>query len=458
MIEKKRARRRALDGLQVRNPNAAGIDIGSRQHWVAVPEGSCDEPVRSFDSFTAGLHELAEWLAECGVDTVAMESTGVYWIPLYEILEERGFEVLLVNAAHVRNVPGRKTDVRDCQWLQQLHSYGLLRASFRPDAEIVELRSYLRHRDMLVASAGRHILHMQKALTLMNVQIHHVLADITGVTGMRILRSLVAGEYDPISLAEHRDPRCRSSKERITAALHGNYKTEHIFALKQALNLYDSYKQNLVECDARIEQKLSALAELAQVPNDPLPRAKTRRKPCGNEPTFSVRGPLHRLFGGVDLTQIPGIAAQTALSLTSEIGTTVERWPTAKHFTSWMNLAPGSNITGGKSLSGKRPHANNRAGQLLRQSASSVGRTNTALGAFYRRLAGRQGKGKAVVATARKLAVVIYNLIKHGGQFLDMGLKKYEALQEQRTLRSLRKRAKQLGFQLLPMPTVDGVT
>jgi hypothetical protein len=311
---------------------------------------------------------------------------------------------------------------------------------------------------MLVASAGRHVRHMQKALTQMNVQVHHVLADITGVTGMRILRSLVHGEYDPATLAEHRDPRCRASKARITAALHGNYKAEHIFALKQALNLYDSYKENLAECDARIEQKLSALAQSAETPGEPLPRAKTRRKPCGNEPTFSIRPPLHRLFGGVDLTQIPGVAAQTALALTSEIGTTVERWPTAKHFTSWMNLAPGSNITGGKSLSGKRPHAKNRAGQLLRQSASSVGRTNTALGAFYRRLAARQGKGKAVVATARKLAVVIYNLIKHGGQFLDMGLKKYEALQEQRTLRSLRKRAKQLGFQLLPMPTGDAVT
>jgi transposase len=393
MVDKKSREQGTPDGLQVRNPRAAGIDIGSRQHWVAVPGGSGEQLVRSFESFTADLSRLADWLRECGVNTVAMESTGVYWIPLFDVLEERGFEVLLVNAAHIRNVPGRKTDVRDCQWIQQLHSYGLLRGSFRPTADILELRAYMRHRDTLVESAARHVLHMQKALMQMNIQIHHVLADITGVTGMRILRALVGGQYDPQALAEHRDPRCRASREKIAAALRGTYKTEHLFALKQALSLYDNYQQNLQECDHRIEAKLSELAAASASIAEPPPPRK-RRKPCGHEPAFEIRSPLYRVLNGVDLTQVPGIGHHTALNILGEIGTDITRWPTADHFASWLNLSPGSKITGGKSLTGRRPPSKSRTGQLLRQAATSVGRTATALGAFYRRLGARAGKAR----------------------------------------------------------------
>jgi transposase len=437
--------------LQVHRPDAAGVDIGSRQHWVAVPEDRDAKPVQPFETVTSDLHRLADWLATCGVTTVAMESTGVYWLPLYEILEQRGFEVLLVNASHVKNVPGRKSDVRDCQWIQQLHSYGLLRGSFRPTSEIAELRTYMRQRQTLVESAARELQHMQRSLMLMNIQLHHVVSDISGKTGMLIVRALASGNYDPKELAVYRDPRCRASEARIVEALQGNYQPEHVFVLKQALDLYDAYQTRIAECDARIEQTLASVAaRCPKPPSPPLP-AKKRGIPHGNQPTFEIRDPLHRITAGADLTQIPGIANLTALNLLSEVGPDMTRWPTEKHFVAWLNLAPGTNITGGKVLTARRPAVNNRAGILLRQAAVSLGKTSTALGAFYRRLAARRGKGKALVATARKLACLVYRLLRHGGQYLEQGVAAYEEHYRMRKIAALRRQAKSLGLHLVEL-------
>jgi transposase len=437
--------------MPIIHPAAAGVDIGSRSHWVAVPADRDDQPVREFASFTGDLHRLADWLTSCGVKTVAMESTGVYWIPLFDILEERGLEVLLVNAAHLHNVPGRKSDVLDCQWIQRLHSFGLLRGSFRPPEQILELRVYMRQRERLVQDAARHVQHMQKALLEMNLQIHHVLNDLTGVTGMRIVRAIMSGERDGNKLAELRDPRCKQPKKRIAAALQGSYRHEHLFVLEQVLAAYDTHQELLKQCDARIANKLAELSSRSEVPAAPCP-LRRYGTPKGNQPTFEIQSLLHRICGNVDLTQIHGLAPTTALNLVAEIGTDVSRWPSEKHFTSWLNLAPGTKITGGKRLTGRRGPSKNRAGLALRQAAVSAGRTDTALGGFYRRIAARRGAGKAVVATARKLGALVYRALKHGQAYVDIGLAAYEQQQNDRIFRHLQKRATALGYQLLPVP------
>lgn len=427
--------------------HAAGIDVGSREHWVAVPEGRDESCVRKFSSFTHDLHRLVDWLTACGIQTVAMESTGVYWIPLYEILEERGFEVLLVNARHVRNVPGRKTDVLDCQWLQQLHSFGLLRGSFRPEAEIAALRSYLRQRDTLVQTASAWVQRMQKALGLMNVQLHHVISDLTGLTGLRIVRDIVAGQTDPEQLAEHRDPRVRASKQEIADSLRGHYRDEHLFELRQALEAYDFSQHQLAACDREIEARLRALEARCERPEAPLPASAAPKRFHG--PSFEIRSPLFVLCGGVDLTQLPGIGAYGALKLISEVGLDMTRWPTEKHFTSWLTLAPSPKISGGKLLaSGTQPSANRAAG-LFRIAAMSLGRTDHALGAFYRRLALRIGKAKAITATARKLAVLFYRILRDQRPYREQTAAEYEARHRSKILRGLRKRAESLGFQLV---------
>jgi transposase len=383
------------------NRRAAGIDIGSTFHVVAVPQELDAQPVRSFRSFTADLNALADWLVRLEITTVAMESTGVYWIPAFEILEARGLEVVLVNARDAKNVPGRKTDINDAQWIQQLHSYGLLRASFRPGAQIVALRAYLRHRERLLEYAASHVQHMQKALMQMNLQLHHVVADVTGVTGMKILREIVAGETDPDALAAFRDVRCKASVETIRDALTGHYRPEHVFALRQALELYDFYQAKLSDCDVEIERALQALPKGPDAATPP--RARQRGK---NEPRFEIRSVLNTLLG-VDLTEIHGLGPYSVLRIFAECGSDMTRWPTAKHFTSWLTLAPGNKISGGKVLSAKTRRSANRATVLLRLAAVSVSRTATALGAFFRRLAARVGKAKAVTATARKIATVL---------------------------------------------------
>jgi transposase len=440
------------------NPNAAGIDCGSAEHFVAVPPDRDPTPVRSFQTFTGDLYRLADWLAACHVTSVAMEATGVYWIPLYEILEARGFQVLLVNARHVKNVPGRKSDVTDCEWLRDLHSVGLLRGSFRPTDAIVALRAYLRHRETLVQSAGTHVQRMQKALIQMNLQLPLVVSDITGVTGLRILRDIVAGQRDPQVLAQHRNYRCHASVAEIVGALTGNYRPEHLFALQQHLELFDIYQQQIAACDAAIEAHLHALTAHAVVPTTPLPSPRPRQKPRDNEPRFELRAPLHQLTG-VDLSQIDAIGPYTALRLMSEIGTDMSRWPSEKHFTSWLTLAPKNKVSGGRLLSSQTRPSANRAAAILRLAAMSLGRTQTALGAFYRRLAFRVGKAKAITATARKLAVLVYRCLKDGLVYSDPGAAAYDTQHRTHVLRRLRQRAANLGFGLIDLSTgevVDG--
>ena len=428
------------------HPAAAAIDIGATMHVAAVGPGRDPEPVRSFGTFTGDLQRLADWFERCGVRTVAMESTGVYWIPAFEILDQRGFEVVLVNARDAKHVPGRKTDISDAQWLQRLHEYGLLRASFRPRGEVATLRSYLRQRERLLDYAAAHILHMQKALTQMNLQLHHVVTDITGVTGMTIIRAIVAGEHNPATLASLRDPRCRAPVETIQQALVGNHREEHIFALAQAVELYDVYQTKVAACDGRIKAVLERLREAGDKPASELPAARhATRQP--NAMAFDVRAVLHGLLG-VDLTQIHGLGPYIALKLVGECGTDLSAWPDAKHFTSWLCLAPSNKISGGKVLSTGTRRSGNRAAALLRLAAVTVGRTETALGAFYRRLSARVGKAKAVTATARKIAVLFYNTLRHGVAYADPGACYYEERYRRRVLGNLQRRAKALGYVL----------
>jgi len=431
--------------------DAAGIDIGSESHWVAVPEDRDDPPVREFKSFTHELLALADWLATCGIETVAMESTGVYWIPLYEILEERGIEVLLVNARHVKGVPGRKTDILDCQWLQQLHTFGLLRGSFRPDAPIAALRSLVRHRDQLVEAAAAYVQRMQKTLVLMNLQLHNVISDVTGTTGIAILRDIVAGQTDPAGLAHHRHPRCKATEAEIAASLTGHYRDEHLFVLRQALEIYDLYQEKLRACDTEIETRIHAL-EASCDPVEGQPPA-SRAKRGANEPGFDLRSPLFTLCGGVDLTQLPGIGAYSALKLISEIGLDMSRWPSEKHFASWLTVSPQNQISGGKLLRTRTQPSANRAAKILRMAAMSLGRSDHALAAFYRRLGARVGKTKAIIATARKLALLVYRMLRYKIHYHEPSAADYDRQQRTRILRGLRKRAASLGFELVDTRT-----
>ena len=452
----KTTRGKSAGRLLTINPDAAGIDIGATFHVVAVPPDRDERPVRTFRTFSSDLHQLADWLKEVGVKTVAMESTGVYWIPAFEVLEAHGFEVLLVNARHVKNVPGRKTDVTDAQWLQQLHQHGLLRGSFRPRDGVVRLRAYLRHRERLVDYAASHIQHMQKALMQMNVQLHHVVTDITGVTGMRIIRAIVSGNQRPEQLAEFRDVRCSASKETIREALTGNYRPEHVFALRHALELYDVHQAKIAECDVEIAAVLRTLNEERPAPEEPLPAV--RHAKGRNEPKFDARPALYTLLGA-DLTQIHGFGPYTVLRLVAECGDDMRKWPTAKHFTSWLSLAPGNKISGGRLLSSKTRRSSNRATALLRIAAVNIGKTQTALGAFYRRLAARTGKAKAVTATARKLAILFYKALRFGMSYVDPGASYYEERYRQRVIHNLHRRARHLGFTLVADPAVsEGVS
>jgi transposase len=436
----------ARAGLPVINDYAAAIDIGSRFHVAAVAPDLCSESVKTFQAFTGDVEHMADWLLSLGIKTVAMESTGVYWVPVYEILETRGIDVIVANARDARSVPGRKTDINDAQWLQRLHACGLLRASFRPGRDIAALRGYLRIRERLLEYAAAHIQHMQKALTFMNLQLHHVVTDITGVTGMKIMRAIVRGERNPEVLAAMRDVRVRASAETVRAALIGNFQPEHLFALKQAIELYDFYQTRVDDCDVEIEHVLTSLKMDKKEPIDPLPAPRTKtRQP--NAISFDTRPLLHQLIG-IDLTQIHGIGPYLALRLISECGTDLSRWPTAKHFTSWLTLSPGSKTSGGKVLSARTKKTANRITPKLRLAAVTVGRTNTALGAFYRRLASRIGKAKAVTATARKIAVLFYNAMRFGMVYQDPGSDLYEKEYRDRVIKQLHRRAAHFGFRL----------
>ena len=436
--------------LQHMNLNAAGIDIGSERHLVAVPEGRDTVSVREFGTFTTDLEALATWLKQCGVTSVAMESTGVYWIPLFELLERHGFEVKLVDARHVKNVSGRKSDVLDCQWIQQLHTFGLLAGAFRPPDEICVLRSYLRQREMLTQSASMHIQHMQKALQQMNLLLHNVVSDITGVTGMKIIKAILAGERDPRVLARNRDERCKNTTTTIAKSLVGNYREEHLFALRQAVDLYETYQAKIADCDQAI------IKQVQKQPNssDDDPPTAAKQVPARDRirDGVDVRDLLFKK-SGVDLFAIPGLAADTLLTLASEVGFDMTPWKTEKHFASWLGLCPGTKISGGKVLNNKTKRNPNRATQAFRMAAASLNRSQTALGAFYRRIKSRADGKQAVTATAHKIARIYYAMLTKGTSYIELGQQAYEQRYKERRIDHLKVQAKSLGFQLVPCAT-----
>ncbi|MDP2416202.1 MAG: IS110 family transposase [Hydrogenophaga sp.] len=439
-----RKRPTTQSAISLTHPNAAGIDIGSAAHFVAVPPDRDNQPVREFASFTTDLHRLADWLDACGVDTVAMESTGVYWIPLYELLESRGFTVLLVNARHVKNVSGRKSDVLDCQWLQQLMSFGLLQGAFRPADQVCVLRSLCRQRTMLLRSQGRFVQHMQKALTQMNIQLANVISDVAGETGQKILRAIVDGERDGHALAKLRNARIHASEDEIAKSLQGNWRVEHLFALKQALDAFDFCGTQLAECDTQIQAQLQALHVREDAPAKGKKRGRAR-----NAPKFDLRTQLFQMCG-VDLTRIDGIDVTTALVVVSEVGADMGKFPSDKHFASWLGLCPGTKITGGKVMSGKTKRCANRAAQALRLAAAALRSSQSALGAYYRRMCARMDKPKAVTAAAHKLARLIYAMLTHGQEYTDRGQDYFEERYRQRVLHNLTQKAKTMGMQLVP--------
>lgn len=435
------------DSLPVLEPNAAGIDVSHREHWCAVPPGRTASPVRAFGTFTEDLEQMADWLKECGVTTIAMESTGVYWIPAFQVLERRGFKVCLVNARHVKNVSGRKTDIADCQWIQRLHSYGLLNPSFRPADPMCVLRSYLRYRDELVSARSVQCQHMQKALQEMNVQLHQVLSDVTGVSGLRIIEAILAGERDVQKLAGLVDRRVRASLAVIQKALNGDYRSEHLFLLRCAFELHQCYDQKILLCDEQIIAQMRLLPTRAQHPIPPRKagRAKFRDMTAG----IDLREELYRCVG-VDLTAIEGIGPLTAQVVLSEVGLDLSAWRSEKHFASWLGLCPDHRISGGKILTRHTRRVINRVADALRMSATTLQRNQTALGAFYRRMRARLGAASAITATAHKLARIIYRLLKHGERYVQQGLQDYEAKYRGRLLHQLQKNAAALGLQLTP--------
>ena len=449
-MEKVKRKRASVDGFPEINPDAAGIDVGNAQHWVAVPPDRDTESVRRFECFTADLHALAEWLERCRIKTVAMESTGVYWIALYEVLESKGFEVCLVNARQAKNLPGRKTDVKDCQWLRQLHSYGLLTRSFRPQTEIIILRRYLRHRETLVQEAGSCIQRIQKALTEMNLQLANVISDISGVTGLRILHAIVEGERDPQELAALCDWRIKATKAEVVTSLQGNWRDELIFIVEENLAMYGMYQQKIRRCDERIEQHLKCMSAKVSDNREPMPAPRKRKRPHGNAPAFDLRSELYRVTG-TDLTQIDGIDVVTAQTVLAETGPDMSAWRTEKHFVSWLGLCPDHRISGGRVLKRGTRKVVCRAATAFRMAASTLRRSQSALGAKYRRLQNRLGPAKAITAMAHHLARLFYRMVKYGSLYVDHGMAAYEARFKQQQLKWLSRKAAELQFRLTPM-------
>jgi transposase len=448
MARKKISKKKAA--LPMLNPDAAGIDIGATEIYVAVPPDRDSEPVRMFPTFTQDLHRLADWLQQTGIRTVAMESTGVYWIPLMQILEDRGLNVYLVNAKHVKNVPGRKTDVSDCQWLQYLHSVGLLRASFRPDQEICAIRSLWRHRDSLVEMATCHVQHMQKALDQMNLQIHHVISDITGSTGLAIVGAILKGERDPEKLALLRDPRIRASHETIVKSLVGDYRREHLFTLRQSLEMYRQYERKLLLCEAEIQRLMQTL----EGQSDPsrLPQAKDSVKKCkvmSPAKAMTLRAEAYRILG-VDLTTIPGISVLHVQTILAELGPDFSKFRNAAAFSSWMGLCPNNDISGGKVLWSRTRKVKNRVALTLRMAAQSLQHSKSSLGEFYRRMRTRLGAPKAITATAHKLARIIFHLLTTKEAYDDSVFARSEERCQHRARKRLIAQARALGFNLVP--------
>lgn len=444
--------------LPAPNPYAAGIDVGAYEMYVAVPPECSPEPVQSFTTFTEDLHRLADWLVACGIKTIAMESTGVYWIPLFQILETRGFEVCLVNARHVKNVPGRKTDVSDCQWLQYLHAVGLLRGSFRPPDAVCAVRAVLRHRDLLVSYAAAHVQHMQKALTQMNLQLHHVLSDITGQSGVAILRAILAGERDPQKLAKLRDRRVRATPEQIAKSLVGDWREEHLFTLRQAFAAYEQYQQWITECDQEIERLLEQLPDTVDPRDQPPPPPRYKpTKPPKNEvalPEHDLRSELYRILG-VDLTQIPGLRTPNVHALLCELGWDLSAFPTSKHFASWLGFCPDNRLSGRRLLSAKTRKIPSRAAKIFRVAAMTLDRSDSHLGAFYRTMRSRLGAPKAITAAAHKLARIVYELLTTRQPYDESLHARHESQHRQKRVRRLQRDAQALGFNLTPRAEVS---
>ena len=432
--------------LTITNPNAAGIDIGSASHFVSVPPDRDEECVREFPSFTVDLNAMADWLTACRIDIVAMESTGVYWIPLFELLESRGFKVLLVNARHIKNVSGRKSDVLDCQWIQQLMTYGLLNGSFRPTEQICVLRSLWRQRGMLLKTQARSVQHMQKALTQMNIQLANVISDLAGETGLKILRAINAGERDGEVLAALKNSKIHASADEIAKSLQGTWRAEHLFELRQALATFDFIGTQLAEVDHELERQLHTLQAHDAEP----PKGRRKGGRPKNSPKFDLRGMLFKMCG-VDLTRIDGIDITTALAVVSETGPDLTRFPSAGHFTSWMGLCPGTKITGGKVMSSKTKRCANRAAQALRLAAAALRTSQSALGAYFRRMCSRMDKPKAVTAAAHKLARLIYMMLTKGEEYTDQGQEYYEQRYRKQVVNHLTQRAAKLGMRMVPI-------
>jgi transposase len=435
--------------LEVIHREAAGIDIGNESHYVAVPATRDPEPVRRFGCVTAELKAMAAWLKQCGIKTVAMQSTGVYWIAVYDILEQAGFEVYLVNARETKNLPGKKTDVQESQWLMKLHTYGLLRNSFRPSQEIRMMRNYWRQRRDLVQGAGRHIQRMQKVLTQMNVQLANVISDLSGLSGQTIIKAILAGERDPETLAAYCDARVKASAEEVARSLEGNWQDDLLFVLEQEQEGYEFCQKQMAECDKRLEQYLKQREDRSGDASLPEEKRKGRRKKKkGNAPRFDLREELFRMTG-TDLTQVDGIDVVTATTIVSEAGCDMNKWATENHFVSWLRLCPDNRISGGKVIGRGRLTTNNRLTLAFKMAASTLRKSDTYLGALFRRLRTRLGAPIAIKAMAAKLARLVYRMLRYGMQFVDKGAQVYEAQHRNRQIYSLKRKAAQLGFQLL---------
>ena len=444
--------KRALHDLACVHPHAAGLDIGSEEIVVAVPPDRDPQPIRVFSTFTVDLHALVAWLGTCGIDTVAMESTGVFWIPIYELLEQAGITPYLVNARHIKTVPGRKTDWNDAQWLQKLHAFGLLQASFRPDAEIRTLRTLARYRAELIERRAPHINHMIQALKHMNIQLNLVLTDITGVSGLAMLRAIIAGERDPERLAVFRQPGCKHSEAEIVKTLTGTWDDAQLFILTQSVDVFDYYTTKLIACDAHLEQQYQAM-ESRREPDAPLPDlppAKGESK-SKNAMAFNARAQIARVIG-VDLVAVMGLSAITVQTIISEIGTDMERFPTVKHFCSWLGLAPHNDISGGKVLRSRTMKVHSRANQAFRQAAHSVTRAHSSIGAYYRAMRARLGPKQAIVATAHKIARTVYHLLKTGEPYREESDAEYDRKRQEREIKHLARRAQKLGYTLKAIP------
>lgn len=429
--------------LHTIQPDSAGIDIGATELYIAVPSDRCTKNVRRFGAFTEDLHSIAKWLKSCNIKSVAMESTGVYWIPIFQILESYGFEVLLVNARHIKNVPGRKTDVQDCQWIQYLHSVGLLRGSYRPAKNVCAIRSLLRHRDNMIKISSKHIQHIQKSLTQMNLHIHNVIRDITGLTGLAILDAILDGERNLNKLVSLKHGRIQASNSVIRKSLEGDYLPEHLFTLNQALQSYRHYRNMIDACDVEIESYLRDFESRIDPP-------KTKpRKPKGNEPKFDLKSHLFRILG-TDLTLVDGVNVLTVHTIFGETGPDLSKFPSANHFCSWLGLCPNNKISGGKILSSRTRQGTNRAAQALRLAARALWKSESYLGHYYRRMRSRHGTPKAITATAHKLARIIFHLITTGKKFDESVFAVQESQHKQRLEKRLRKQANSMGFQLVP--------